>query len=100
MSRLSEQNVARKGRSAPGGTQLNASAAFAGTDPKWPAGKRPEKFNYRLSLRTPEGRNIPTPGNLWARCHRVTPLRVDYRATLAQIGCLKPHMSASPPWAP
>lgn len=48
--------------SAPDGAQLTALAAFAPAWEKWSAGKRPENFNDWLSLRTPEGRKIPTPG--------------------------------------
>lgn len=62
MSTLAQLGKPFKARSAPSGAQLDVMTASTGTDPKWLAGKRPEKFNHWLSVRTPEGRNIPTPG--------------------------------------
>lgn len=62
---LLQKGVRNKDRSAPSGAQLNVVDAFVPAWAKWLAGKRPENFNNWLSLRTPEGRKIPTPGTNW-----------------------------------
>jgi len=63
METVLQKGRSNKSRSAPSGAQSDVVAASTGTGPKWLAGKRPEIFNHCLSLRTPEGRIIPTPGS-------------------------------------